>query len=147
MQMNSQVSPSKPAKSYSARLSTFLYLRPSLLLLLLLGLPLLWMGVIYLGSLFTLLVNSFYRLDDFTGIIVHQLTLATYLELFTPANMDIVLRTAGMALAVTLADALLAFPLAYYIARYASPRWKPCFTWLSCCHCGPVTWCACMPGS
>jgi putative spermidine/putrescine transport system permease protein len=125
MEMNSQASSRKPVKSASARLSTFLYRHPSLLLLLLLGLPLLWMGVIYLGSLFTLLINSFYRLDNFTGIIVHQLTLATYLELFTPANMDIVLRTAGMALAVTIADALLAFPLAYYITRYASLRWKP----------------------
>ena len=125
MQMNSQVSSSKPAKSYSARLSTYLYRRPSLFLLLLLGLPLLWMGVIYLGSLFTLLINSFYRLDSFTGIIVHKLTLASYLDLFTPANMDIVLRTAGMALAVTIADAVLAFPLAYYTTRYATLRWKP----------------------
>jgi len=94
-------------------------------LLLLLGLPLLWMGVIYLGSLFTLLINSFYRLDSYTGIIVRKITLETYLELFTPANMDIVLRTAGMALAVTIAAAVLAFPLAYFITRYASLRWKP----------------------
>jgi putative spermidine/putrescine transport system permease protein len=111
--------------SYSARLSTYLYRRPRLFLLFLLALPLLWMGGVYLGSLFTLLVNSFYRLDDFTGIIVRKLTLETYLELFTPANMDIVLRTAGMALAVTFAAALLAFPLAYYTTRYASSRWKP----------------------
>jgi putative spermidine/putrescine transport system permease protein len=83
------------------------------------------MGVVYLGSLATLLINSFFRLDDFTGIILRQFTLSTYMELLTPANMDIVLRTAGMALAVTIAAALLAFPLAYYITRYASPRWKP----------------------
>jgi putative spermidine/putrescine transport system permease protein len=125
VQTQPQITSSKPSRSFSARFSTYLYRRPRLFLLLLLGLPLFWLGVIYLGSLFTLLINSFYRLDSYTGIIVRNLTLATYLELFTPANMDIVLRTAGMALAVTIADALIAFPLAYYITRYASRRWKP----------------------
>lgn len=111
-------------KSIFSRLSTYIYLRPNLLLLLLIGPPLLWMVVVYLGSLGTLLINSFFSLDNFTGMIVRQFTLATYLQLFTPANLDIFLRTVGMAAAVTLADAVLAFPLAYFIARYASPRSK-----------------------
>ena len=111
-------------RSVGSRLSTFIYLRPNLLLLLLLGPPLIWMVVVYLGSLATLLINSFYSLDDFTGMIVRQFTFRSYAELFTPSNMDIVLRTVGMAAAVTLADAVLAFPLAYFIARYASPRSK-----------------------
>ena len=106
------------------RISTFLYMRPSLLLALLLGPPLLWLGVVYLGSLFTLLINSFFRLDDFTGQIVREFTLSTYGQLFTAANLDIVTRTAGMAAAVTVAAGLIAFPIAYYIARYASPRGK-----------------------
>ncbi len=110
--------------SFLQRLSTFLYVRPTLLLALLLGPPLLWLGVMYLGSLFTLLINSFFRLDDFTGQIVREFTLYTYGQLFTAANLDIVIRTAGMAAAVTVASALIAFPLAYYIARYASPRAK-----------------------
>jgi putative spermidine/putrescine transport system permease protein len=93
-----------------------------LALILLLAPPLLYLGVIYLGSLLALLVQSFFHLDGFTGQVVHEFTLATYADLFTPANLDIVLRTAGMAAAVTVADALLAFPLAYYMARYASPR-------------------------
>jgi putative spermidine/putrescine transport system permease protein len=96
-----------------------------MILLLLLGPPLLWMGVVYLGSLGALLINSFYQLDDFTGLVVRQFTLATYADLFTRANMDIVLRTTGMAAAVTFTTAVLAFPLAYYMARYASPRLKP----------------------
>jgi putative spermidine/putrescine transport system permease protein len=82
------------------------------------------MVVVYLGSLATLLVNSFYSLDDFTGLIVRQFTFRSYADLFTPSNLDIVLRTVGMAAAVTLADAVLAFPLAYFIARYASVRSK-----------------------
>lgn len=113
-----------PAASWSTRLSTFIYLRPWLVLALLLGPPLLWMLVIYLGSLATLLMNSFFYLDNFTGQVVRQFTLVTYASLFTRSNLDIVLRTGGMAAFVTLADAVLAFPLAYYMARYASPRAK-----------------------
>lgn len=104
------------------RLSTFFYLRPSLSLVLLLAPPLLWLGVIYLGSLFALLVQSFFRLDDFSGKVVRQLTLLNYAQLFSPANRDIILRTSGMATAVTLTSALIAFPLAYYIARFAALR-------------------------
>jgi putative spermidine/putrescine transport system permease protein len=115
--------PSTPP-SRGNRLSTFLYFRPRLVLLLLLGIPLIWMGLIYLGSLFTLLLNSFFYLDGFTGLIVHRLTLATYQNLLTRANLDIVLRTGGMAAAVTLLDAILAFPLSFYMARFASPRIK-----------------------
>ena len=105
-----------------ARLSTYLYLRPRLSLALLLGPPLLWLGVAYLGALFALLVQSFFGLDHFTGQVVRRLTLATYGELFTRSNFDIVLRTAGMAAAVTLAAAVLAFPLAYYMTFRATPR-------------------------
>jgi putative spermidine/putrescine transport system permease protein len=99
-------------------------LRPTLTLLLLLGLPLLGYGIFYLGSLATLLMQSFFHLDDFTGQVVYQFTLATYADLLTPANMDIMWRTLTMASAVTLACAILAFPLAYYMARYASSKVK-----------------------
>ncbi|MGE5249683.1 MAG: ABC transporter permease [Bacteroidota bacterium] len=106
------------------KISTYLYLRPRLVLWLLLGPPLLYMGVVYLGSLLSLLLNSFFYLDGFTGKVVHQLTLQTYAQLFTKANLEIFQRTAGMAAAVTLADAILAFPLGYYMAKFASPRRK-----------------------
>jgi putative spermidine/putrescine transport system permease protein len=95
-----------------------------LLLLLLLTPPLLWLGVIYLGALFALLMQSFFSIDEFTGLIKYQLTLRTYLELFSLANMDIVLRTFLMAASVTFASALIAFPIAYYMARYAGSRVK-----------------------
>lgn len=106
------------------RLSTYVYRRPRLLLILLLGLPMFWMGGVYLGSLSTLLVNSFFYLDGFTGLVVRRFTLSTYQQLFTASNMDIVLRTGGMAMAVTLATVVLAFPLSYFMTRYASPRLK-----------------------
>jgi len=85
------------------------------------------MLVVYLGSLFSLLINSFYSIDDFTGIIVREFTMRTYTQIFNITNREIVFRTATMALVVTIVDALIAFPLAYYIAKFASPRLK---TWL-----------------
>jgi len=109
------------------RASTYLYQRPRLILALLLGPPMLYMLVVYLGSLVALLVYSFFSLDEFTGLINYQPTLNTYLQLFSRTNLGIFGRTAGMAMAVTIADAIIAFPLAYYIARYATPRLK---TWL-----------------
>ena len=109
------------------RLSTYFYLRPKLVLWLLLGPPLVYMLVVYLGSLFNLLINSFYYLEPFTGLIVRDFTLNTYARIFEPANLEILSRTTVMATAVTVVDALIAFPLAYFIARYASPRLK---TWL-----------------
>ena len=106
------------------RASTYLYRRPKLVLALLLGPPMIYMLVVYLGSLFALLVNSFFYLEEFTGLVVRQFTFRTYGQLFNATNMGIFGRTGGMALVVTIADAIIAFPLAYYIARYASPKAK-----------------------
>ncbi|MDZ4722165.1 MAG: ABC transporter permease [Roseiflexaceae bacterium] len=111
-------------QSAGRRLATLLYRQPRLTLALLLVPPLLYLLVLYLGSLASLLLQSFFALDDFSGLIVRQFTLRTYANLFSPANLDIIARTTTMALAVTIADALLAFPLAYYMARYATPRTK-----------------------
>ena len=105
--------------------STFFWRRPYGYLALLLVPPLLWFGTVYLASLFALLANSFYAIDDFTGQVVHKATLATYRQLVTqPAHVDIVLRTVTMAVAVTIACALIALPLATYMARYATGRMK-----------------------
>lgn len=109
------------------RVSTFFYRRPSLVLVLMLAPPLVYLAVVYLGSLLALLVNSFYSIDDFSGVLVPEFTLRTYAQIFSPANREIFMRTASMAAAVTIADALIAFPLAYYIAKFASPRLK---TWM-----------------
>jgi putative spermidine/putrescine transport system permease protein len=110
--------------SFARRVSTYLYLHPWLLLAILLGPPLIYMGLIYLGSLAALLVNSFFSLDDFTGQVVRQFTLSTYAQLLSRSNVDIVLRTSSMAAVVTIACAGLSFPLAYFMARYAPARWK-----------------------
>jgi putative spermidine/putrescine transport system permease protein len=106
------------------RISTYLYLRPRLVLLLLLLPPLIWFLVIYIGALLSMLVNSFFYLDGFTGQVVRQFTLSTYAKLLIPTNLQIFFRTTVMALTVTIASVIIAFPLAYYMARYASPRMK-----------------------
>ena len=106
------------------RISTYLYLRPGVLLAALLGPPLAWLVVVYLGSLFMLVLQSFFHMDSFTGQVVRRLSLETYRALFTPANMEIFLRTTVMAAAVTMACTVLAYPLAYFMARHASPRVK-----------------------
>jgi len=110
--------------SLTSRVSSALYLHPKLLLLLLLAPPLLWLGIIYLGSLFALLLQSFFYIDDFSGNIVREFSLATYEQLFTRANADVFIRTTLMAAAVTIAAALIAFPIAYYMVRYASMKMK-----------------------
>jgi putative spermidine/putrescine transport system permease protein len=108
--------------------SRLLYGRRGFYLALLLAPPLLWLGTVYLGSLFTLLAQSFYAIDEFTARVVPELTLKTYRQLIGhPANVDIILRTVAMAIAVTLASAVIAFPVANYMARYAGPRMKALF--------------------
>jgi putative spermidine/putrescine transport system permease protein len=106
------------------RLGTYLYQHPKVTLLLMLALPLLWLGVFYLGALGALLVQSFFSLDGFTGQVVRQFTLKTYGELTTPSNLDIFIRTTVMAAVVTITAAMIAFPLAYFMARYARGRLK-----------------------
>ncbi|MFL1405986.1 ABC transporter permease [Marinobacter sp. M1N3S26] len=109
----------QPADGVLGRVSDLLFRRPGLLLTILLGPPLIWIGVVYVGSLVALLVQSFYSIDEFSGRIVREFTLKTYAELLRPSNLDIVLRTVLMAASVTLASALIAFPIAFYAARFA----------------------------
>jgi putative spermidine/putrescine transport system permease protein len=107
--------------------SDIFFRRPALLTLLLLTPPLLWIGVVYIGSLLALLLQSFYSLDDFSGLIIREFTLSTYAKLFDAANLAVIGRTVAMAAAVTLASAVIAFPIAYYAARYATGTAKALF--------------------
>ncbi|RUU18696.1 ABC transporter permease [Mesorhizobium sp. M6A.T.Ca.TU.002.02.2.1] len=108
-------------------LSDVFWRKPKLLLLLMLLPPVLWLGIVYIGSLFALLLQSFFSIDEFSGLINREFTLKTYGDLLQAANLDIILRTVTMAALVTLASAIIAFPIAYYAARYARGRWKALF--------------------
>jgi putative spermidine/putrescine transport system permease protein len=101
-------------------LSTALYRRPRLQLSLLLAGPIGWLVVAYLGSLAVLFLAAFWRLDEFSGLVVHDVTLDNFRTLAEgKVYRDIALRTAGIAAAVTVTDALLAFPIAFYMAKVA----------------------------
>ena len=108
-------------------LSNLFYRRPLVLRALLLGGPLAWIVIVYIGSLAALLLQSFYHLDDFSGTVIHEFTLSTYAELAAPSNLQIILRTVTMATSVTLAASIIAFPIAYYAARFARGKWKALF--------------------
>lgn len=107
MAMNVLHSP--PQSTSLNRISGYFWRNPGMgLFLLLLG-PLMWFGIVYFGSLLTLLWQGFYTFDDFTMSVTPDLTLANLQALFNPANYDIILRTLTMAVAVTIASAILAF--------------------------------------
>lgn len=110
-----------------SRITAHFWRKPSLGIFLLLLAPLMWFGIVYLGSLLTLLWQGFYTFDDFTMSVTPDLTLANIQALFNPANYDIIIRTLVMAIAVTVASAILAFPMAWYMARYTSGKWKAFF--------------------
>ncbi|QWL63758.1 ABC transporter permease [Aeromonas jandaei] len=116
-----------PRAPMRRRLSNLLYGRSGLLLGILLGPPLIWLGLIYAGSLLMLLSNSFFGLDEFSGQIRHEFTWQNFIDLARPENRDVILRTVVMSLLVTLACALIAFPIAYYMARYTRGRQRAFF--------------------
>ena len=94
-------------------------------LAMLLAAPMGWLVVAYLGSLALLFLNAFWSRDAFTGLVVRQFTPDNFIEIFTnPLYRNVTLRTIGMAVVVTLTCAVIAFPIAYYMARVASPRTK-----------------------
>jgi putative spermidine/putrescine transport system permease protein len=113
-------------QSLRRRVSNVMYQRRTLTLFLMLMPPLMWFGVVYIGSLLTLLSQSVFTFDDLAMSVTAELTSANFLALMVPANLDIVLRTLGMAIAVTLGTVLIGFPMAYYMAHFAKP-WEKGF--------------------
>jgi putative spermidine/putrescine transport system permease protein len=114
---------SPPQQSLGRRLSTYFYRHPRLSLGLLLAVPVGWLVVVYLGSLFVLLLAAVWNVDPFTSKVVHTYTLDNFRRIVDePVYRNVAWRTIRMAALVTVADALLAFPIAYYMARVASPR-------------------------
>jgi putative spermidine/putrescine transport system permease protein len=121
----SAISPAVPSPHLPLRrrFATYLYRRPRLQLSLLLLTPVGWLVVAYLGSLAILFVAAFWRLDPFTSEVVHDYGLQNFRTLWeSDVYRTITFRTVGIAAAVTITDAILAFPIAYYMARIASPR-------------------------
>jgi putative spermidine/putrescine transport system permease protein len=104
-------------------LAASLWRRPRLQLSLLLAGPVGWLVIAYLGSLAVLFVAAFWQLDTFSGEVVHSYGLQNFRTLLeNDVYRTIVFRTVLIAAAVTVTDALLAFPIAFYMAKVASRR-------------------------
>ncbi len=112
-------------RSAGNRLAGLFHGRPRLQVGALLAGPLGWLVIGYLGSLVVLLVAAFWSVDPLSGELVHSLSLENFKTLFEePVYRDIVGRTVLIAALVTVTDALLAFPIAFYMAKVASRRTK-----------------------
>lgn len=107
------------------RISTWLYRHAKARLVLLLILPVLWLGLAYLGSLLVMLISSFWSVDSFTGSISHTFSFDNFKILLSESvYRNIAVRSLLVALSVTLIDALLAIPIAFYIAKVMKPRFR-----------------------
>ena len=114
-----------PGRRARLRVSTTLWRHPWLKGVALLSPPVAAFAVVYVGALAVLLVSSFWGVDSFTGKLIHTWSLDNFRQIFStsdPTYLRIAGRTIGIAAAVTLTDAVLAFPLGYFMARVASPR-------------------------
>jgi len=108
-----------------SRVSAALWRRPWARATLLLTPPLAWFLLIYLAALVVLLITAFWQINPFTTNIERVWTLTNFQTIFSsPAYRGIIVRTVAMAAAVTVTDAVVAFPFAYYMARVASGRAK-----------------------
>ena len=92
----------------------------------LLSLPIAWLGVLYIGSLAALFITSIWRIDTFTSKVVREFTLSNFIDVLTDkAYFNVTVRTVGVAIAVTMICAVIAIPMAFFIARVAKPKSRP----------------------
>jgi len=107
------------------RFSLWMFRHPRLKLALLLSAPLSWLVVAYLGSLSVMLVSAFWSVDSFTGAVVHTFTLSNFHTLVTQNVYRVVaVRSITVAVLVTFFDALVAIPVALFIAKVLPRRFR-----------------------
>ncbi len=105
------------------RLSAFLDRRPRLRLGFLLAAPLFWLGLVYVAALAALLITAFWTVDTFTGEVKIEWTLDNIITVLTGSlYQTVTIRTVGIAVLVTIVDILIALPIAFFMAKVASPR-------------------------
>jgi putative spermidine/putrescine transport system permease protein len=115
-----------PADTARRRLSARLTRSPRSRLALLVSAPLLWLGLAYIGALAALLVTALWTTNTFTGDIERVWTLDNIRTVLTDSvYRSVTLRTIGVAALVTVIDAVLAMPVAFFMAKVASRRWQP----------------------
>jgi len=112
-------------KSVAHRVSSRLYTNARLRLKLLIAAPLLWLSLVYVAALLALFVTAFWTMDSFTGEIRADWNVDNFVQLFTNSlYQTVTLRTLGIALVVTFIDILIALPIAFFMAKVASPRMR-----------------------
>jgi putative spermidine/putrescine transport system permease protein len=112
-------------RSAGRRLAGLFHGRPRLQVGSLLAAPMAWLVVLYLGSLLALLITAFWTVDPLSGSVIKELSLENFEQLVeVPVYREIVWRTVRTAILVTLTDAVIAFPIAFYMAKVASRRTK-----------------------
>ena len=117
------VEPAQPRRRARLRVSAAFFRRPWLRAVLLLSAPGAWFVLIYLAALILLFLSSLWKVDPLSGKIIHEWTLANFERLFKePVYRTIALRTVGIAAAVTVTDAILAVPFAFFAVRVAPKR-------------------------
>ncbi|WP_433468448.1 ABC transporter permease [Spirillospora sp. CA-128828] len=116
----------RPAPGPRRRAAALLHRRPRLRLSLLLSAPLAWLVVVYLGALAAIFLTAFWSTDVFTGEVVRQFTLSNFQTLLDePVYRTVALRSLGVAVAVTVIDTAIGFPMALYMAKVAKPKYRP----------------------
>jgi putative spermidine/putrescine transport system permease protein len=120
--MTSTLSRENQPAAGRARLSAVLWRRAWLRAFLTLSPPLAWFLVIYLASLAVMLITAFWTVNPFTNALVHSWTLSNFRQILTGTYLAVITRTVVMAALVTLTDAILALPFAYFMARVAKSR-------------------------
>jgi putative spermidine/putrescine transport system permease protein len=106
--------------------SKYLQQRPTARAASLISLPLLWLLLIYIGSLAALFITSIWQIDTFTSKIIREVTLQNFIDIFTDrAYFNVTVRTLFVAICVTIICAVIAIPMAFFIARIAKPKSRP----------------------
>ena len=135
--MTSDVAGVLPTHSTRRRLSAWLTRSPRTRLALLLSAPLLWLGLAYIGALAALLITALWTTNAFTGDIERVWTLDNFRTVLTDAvYRTVALRTIGVAALVTVIDAVLALPVAFFMAKVARAAGSRCWWRRSSCRCG-----------
>ncbi len=116
-------SPGLPEQSMARRVSSHLHRRPKARLAMLLSAPMLWLVLVYLAALAAMFVTAFWTVDTFTGEVIRNWTLENFATLWKEDVYRVVTgRTIGVAASVTVIDAVVALPIAFFMAKVAKPR-------------------------
>jgi len=119
------VSAGAPSRGPLHGLRVFMYRHVWLRAVAVLSLPMLWLVLVYLTPLFVLFLTAFWSTNSFTNQVEQVFTWSNFQLVFTSVYLNVMLRTAGVAVAVTVLALIIGLPMAFFMARVARRRWRP----------------------